>query len=753
MAFSLKKYFQNFNGISYRTPELLRDSTYATSIKNVRLSENFSLSKRRGYQTLANGVGGAGALTYNNTNLGTGTATIERLLVTDVLSRIVVSDVTVVAQIDSPDTLPSCSISHELDASTQTFVTRIYEDAQQVFEFYSGTGLEETPITLADLKAAVDALPKYTLNLSSGLDTLPAALIPILPESTIVASDSQNAELSIPYETVVAINSVGSFIPFSNHWSERNNPTWELASSTQLHDVVYITTSEDGLMKYDGSLVYKAGLLKPEEPILNNALTPNTQKWTYRVLYTHTDNKENFTQSEISEPLVVDALSSPDISVDISTILDNGYDTDDSRFKIELYRTIADGTVFYLVDTKLASDAVSGIISFDDEDTPDDDLGLEYVFPLRNPVPPPKCRYIDSWRNQIVLTGDPQAVNTVYVADIEGIEGFDSRNSFLTGSRFGGPNSGIRSLDNHLYVFKVNAINMVTGDINAGATAIQIDTIADDGIGALSHHSVIESLQRLYFVSRNGVYSINQTGLKAESDALVPLFTRYTFRENRVYGFNWINENKLLFLLPEFEGNGVSRNSNVIVLDLIAQSWSLYDNLDFSEGISLDGQNLWFVGGNKYSEILNLKSEQDYADHHEAVEFVYKSHWETVGEPSIPKKFNRLKVYTLDTELQTFDSSNFSLDVTTQHDYNDVDISVISMSFGSTDDTGWGNGPWGEFEWGEFKKLTDTKRLAAQKCQAMRTSFSNSVVHQNVLISGFEIEITAPYAAAIKDGR
>jgi hypothetical protein len=249
------------------------------------------------------------------------------------------------------------------------------------------------------------------------------------------------------------------------------------------------------------------------------------------------------------------------------------------------------------------------------------------------------------------------------------------------------------------------------------------------------------------------VFSINELGLKSESDDLVPLFTRYTFKENRIIGLNWINENKLLFLLPEFSGTESLPASRVIVYDLIAQSWSIYDNLDFSQGISIDQQDLWFVGNNRYSEILDLKSEQDYADHTGAVEFLYRSHWETVGEPSIPKKFNRLKVYTLDTELQTFDSSSFTLDVTTQHNYNNVDVSVFTMKFGDTGINGWNFGVWDEFEWGEFKKLTDTKRLAAQKSQCLRTSFTNTVIHQNVLISGFELEITTPYTAAIKDGR
>jgi hypothetical protein len=748
---ALSKYFENFGGINYRTPELLKNSTYSTELRNVRLSENFSLSKRRGYQHSSAAETG-GLVTFINTNLTTGATTTERLVTNANLNKINVRIFEIYIGTANAATAFTCNVV--LDPDTGTFKFYLVGEVTKTIDL--GTGKEVAPYTLADLKTEIETGGEYLVEDDITDMTMPAAFLKTSGAITSeVRADKINAGtdpvVHLNIDEITAISSPAGFTPFAGHFVAKADSDWEINNFVQLHDVLYITNKYDGLMKYDGVSVYKAGLPKPPTPTQTGALTGSAVDWEFRVLFRHTDEKDNPTQSVISDPLFITSNASLDIRVDTASVSASlGYKTAD--IAVELYRTIDGGQVYYLVDTQTAT---GGSVSFTNETVTDADLvlNLEFVFPERDPVAPPKCAYMDAWRNAITLTGDPLNPNTVYVADVEGIEGFDLRNSLLTSSRFGGPNTGVKSLDNHLFVFKDKAINMISGDIAAGALNVQTDTIADDGIGCTSHNSIVEAMGRLYFVSLNGIYSVNREGLKPESDDLTPIFTRPSFKKNRCVSVYWIIENKVLFLLPDISGEEVSTSSRILVKDLISDGWYIWDNLDCSKGLSLDQQALWFAGQDYVSEILTLNSSLDYADHELAVPFIYKTHWEALGEPAIYKKFLRLKVYTIDNELQTFDTSNFSLDIRTQYNYNDIDVSIVPMSFGADEGSGYDEGSWDEFGWGDERRLEDTKRLSDIRCRSMRVDFRNNVVHENVLISGFELEYVAQYGPALKDGR
>ena len=779
MALNNIKYFRNFKGLSYRIPSLLPDQTYATDLRNVTLTEQFAISKRRGYQyKVPKSVGGNGVVTYYNTEIGAGTDAQQRLIADENLYEIIDlpitytytglglnSDVKIILKDDGIFycQLIEQSIPPVFPSTIPTSVTN---------EIALGTGKEVSFFSIEDLDNAVDSSGwpfELVIDDASGtidLDDYPAAFI---TKSSLLSISP------LSYQVATLIDTPGAYVPFSGHWAEKANTDWELQSSVQIHNCVYFSNKYDGLNKYDGNKVYKAGLPSAGGDysdstnvlISSDEAPATTDKWRFRAIYRYTDAQGNVTQSTPTQELIVPSeTSTPEVQIDISNIEAQGYDTEDYGTSdrglfIELYRTVENGTVFRLVDTKEVGDAASSIITFSPSDTtgagmPDATLllQLEYALPIPTqfPTEPPKCQYIDVWRNNIVMTGNSDNINALYVADTLGIEGFPNANSLDISSRRGGPNSGIKSMDNVLFVFKPTSVSTVIGDINAGVENVQVDALSDSGIGALSHQSIIEVMNRLYFVSQNGVYSITTEGLRPESNDLTPIFTRYRFRENRILSFHWINENKILFLLPEFNGSNEFLNtSQVLVRDIIADAWYIWDNIDFSCGISDDEQQIWFQGKDNVSEMLQNNVTEDYADHELSVTFYYKTHWEAFEDPSIFKKFNRIKTYSLDNELKTFNSASFDLQIETNHDFTDNSVSITNMVFGGAS-TGWGVAPYGEFPYGSVKVTQLTRRLAALKCKNMRTVFLNSVIHENVLISGFELEVALIYRPGLRGG-
>ena len=146
----------------------------------------------------------------------------------------------------------------------------------------------------------------------------------------------------------------------------------------------------------------------------------------------------------------------------------------------------------------------------------------------------------------------------------------------------------------------------------------------------------------------------------------------------------------------------------------------------------------------------DANSAQDFADHNDAISFSYKTHWEALNSPSSFKKFLRLKVFSLDISNNDFETNNFSLDVTTEHDFAEGSVSSLSMDF-SGGATGWGNSPWGDFPWGENRLPAVKRKLLSRKAKSLRVILENTDLDENILISGMELEIETPFQERIKE--
>ena len=139
------------------------------------------------------------------------------------------------------------------------------------------------------------------------------------------------------------------------------------------------------------------------------------------------------------------------------------------------------------------------------------------------------------------------------------------------------------------------------------------------------------------------------------------------------------------------------------------------------------------------------------SNHTEAIDFEYDTNWESLGEPTIPKKFLRLKIHSFDTE-GNFESPAFSLDMKIQKDYNDIDLGNIQFDFGgSNGESGWGASSWGDASWGAVPRKFVKTKLPTGKSKCTKLRFTNNSLHENVLITNYEFEIATPYRTEIKD--
>ena len=392
-------------------------------------------------------------------------------------------------------------------------------------------------------------------------------------------------------------------------------------------------------------------------------------------------------------------------------------------------------------------------------------LGALYVDPAESrEIAPSGCKYSCVWRGIQLLSGNYSNPNTVYFSDIESSEYFPTLNSFDVSTTSGKEITGIKSLDNALYVFTEDAITVVSGDLSTGAFVV--DTFSDEGIGCRAHNTIQEIAGELWFLSSSGVYSVSEKGLQERSQKIAPEF-KITSNINfdQAVSFHWIDERKFLLMVPVTADNGsgalytVKATSKIFVYDRFWDSWYQWDNFDFTGGMTEHNDKIYLVDRNV--DALNSVKRHtrkihdtgltfDFADHTEPIPFSYKSHWETLGEPSMFKKLRRIKVFSLDASLNDFESQSFTLTTSLENDYAAVTISSITLDFGGGA-AGWGSSPWGNFPWGEVRLFALKHKLNQNKTKASRVVFTNDNVNENVLVSGYELDIALPYRKEIKE--
>ena len=815
----LNKQFQNFGGLNLRVSDLLRQAVYATSCQNSVLRSTGALSKRKGWQILTETKGGYGLTTFANTDVETGQVTDELLNLDQNMHKLTESTITI--------TYSGAGTSfYDIYLHTDSnFYFDIYDDGERVLNYSLGSGKESSFVTVANLITAINGVTDFSAS-TTATTTDPAAFIPIEQSVSISTGgtlipfkeweqvDTPNGH-SNPFANHYAARNDDGFENAS--FATINNALYISNGYDDMHKY-------DGLRTYKAGLPSPSA--EPSTNLVAGALT-GSYKYRYFYRYTDAKGNIIESNASTREATTL-SPSTQNVEVTVNNIQSSsGYNTDQAvvngaqtgvntitvdsghsiksgdkvylyngsssefitrnvtgitattitidgttvnvadnaiinpQLKIVIVRTVSSGSLYYEV-VELVNASANANQTYTDS-TADSALVIEYTDPSKDHDLPPKCRYMDVWRGTLVMTGDRTNVNTVYYSDIDSPEYFPSGdNSFTTETQDGTKNTGIKSIDNLLFVFKRESIIGVTGDLATDAFAV--NNLSQEGIGCIAAKTIQEINGRIFFLSRQGIYSVAQDGLKPESDNIEPKFAPgHLFTLEKAHAHRWINEDKYVLVLPVISESGSTRyvdsSSEILALDTFRGGWMQWSSFDITGGATEYEDSLFFVSrdvdvlgnnSNLLKKVHNNNNTYDYADHEEAITFSYKTHWESLGEPSVFKKFLRIKVHSLDITNNDFESAGFDLDVKTEHDYEAITVSELTLDFSGGAD-GWGVSPWGEFHWGEARLPGLKSKLASKKARSMRVVFENNNASENILVSGFELQIATPYQLNIKE--
>jgi hypothetical protein len=440
------------------------------------------------------------------------------------------------------------------------------------------------------------------------------------------------------------------------------------------------------------------------------------------------------------------------------TVLDNAIIT--NNFRLRIWRTKQDGSTYYLQSdrpfgTSLSTTNALGETSYIEYDNAaDTTLGAAYIEPEYPRDEPPAGKYLARFNSQLIVTGIPNKSSTVAFSD-------DGPEYFSPGTHefdLPGDVTGVHQTSEVLACGTATSLHVVSGDLlNFNFRVSQIS----DKIGVTSHHAMSEAMEGLLmFPSLKGPYvlaggrALEPLGATIAPDGsrasrLEPYFTQ-TYGPTgprpaleRAHAAVIGTENLYVLWVPyEDQARPTFDNGSGVAFayDYSRDAWYRWTGLNMGGGLAALGNDLYWAsraydgsGTADYSNMTSAiyqrqtrKGKYNYADHGTAIAFDYRAGWEMLGNPDSSKRPLRASVRSLETR----DQASMAVTVKTFLDFDETLVSTNNTITFTTE------------------KAIKPK-LKSPICHAVQMSFQSSAYYSPVLISGYQLELTAEFKQEI----
>jgi hypothetical protein len=831
----LAKRYNNFLGVDYKSNDLVRPIEFASDALNAQYTKVGTITKREGFQYRAASSGISGLFSYNRIDPDTGKAAPELISLDDEIRKLIESTITI-TYTGSEAFVP---LNLFYDEESAEFRCTIDDGTTNVLDFDIGIGVDESsPVTVEDLRAAIDALANFSASIT-GSTTVPAAFLKLTRNLDL--SGGTGALTAYSWQDVDTVAGAG----LAGSVTNKNDSEWQQATSAQINNVLYLSNGYDEVHKYDGQNFYRAGL---PTPIISSALggggAITGTNYYHTVTYVQKDAAGNFIEGNYAR--VTSGLNptaqSMDVTVDniqdgsgfntngaivdgiqagVNTIaVDNGsggsqtlvvgdtayfYDgvTGDyverkvtsasansitidgaavdvsdnavisNNLRIAIYRNKTIATVpnlFFLIE-EIPNNPFTATQVFNDNIL-DTNLGAEFIEAAVDRSPPPKGRYLSSWRNLLMISGNIDNQKTLYWSDVDGPEYFPAdRNSLETEGVPGDRIKGI-SPNNEVFVaFLDSSFSVISGDLVQGN--IRVDHVSHN-VGLASHHTIKEVRGALYYLSKEGPRFLVggqlpkpmgvAVGDRLENSSRIdPVFDQGNVTDEQRFAIERaisvvddLGERYMLCVPCEsFSGSDRFSNGNtrVFTYDFTKDSWLPWDNIDYSGGVAQYQGSVWFKERRLSSSLgtvvsylarfSDIDDAWDYQDHHNSIALEYKSQWEHLGDPSVFKKFLDLKIFSIEQITNNENCVEWDAESNFIQDFvkasGQIDFTIL----------GYGQSAYGSAPFGDPSE-PDRKQRIVEKAKAMRIVWKNSEPQQTPVITAWELQVAPNYKRFFK---
>lgn len=469
-----------------------------------------------------------------------------------------------------------------------------------------------------------------------------------VPNAAIVAKIAQSESGGLPYRSILpAVNVVSTGIfeaalinrTFSIERTSNDVPHqffYQGVFSAGLNFVTdNIQTNELGnnlqvgsgtILMYDGSTVVEQGFhLFPEtvtlELVVGGGLSEGL--YGYQVVYEWIDNQGQTHRSAPSPNVSIESVSERSVEVTIPTLRV----TEKQGVTIAIYRTQADGSIYYRVDTMSVSYPVNNSVStntvtFTDA-TPDVDIsGNEQLYTLQEVenIAPPASNIITEYKNRLIIV--PSVNPYVWEFSKQVISGSPVEFSDLFQKNLttvGGPIIGAFKLDDKIIFFKPQSLYYVTGTgpalngTNDDFSEAQFIT-ADAGL--LDPRSIVNTPVGVMFKSSKGIYLLDRSMQTRYIGSGVADYNSFTVRGAKLLA----QQNQVRFILS----NGVALVYDYFWTDESGVGqWGTFSNVSAISDVVFDDLHTYVnSSGQVYRE-----SPGTYVDGATPVDTSFKTGW------------------------------------------------------------------------------------------------------------------------------
>lgn len=468
----------------------------------------------------------------------------------------------------------------------------------------------------------------------------------------------------------------------------------------------------------------------------------------------------------------VTAIGSTTITIDGAAVnvADNAVISNNLKIRLFRNRSVPTAPTVWYELVELPNNSFAATQVYVDNIT-DASLLFQFVEPATDRSPPVAGRYISQFQGLMVTAGNIEDPNTVSYSDFESPEYFPIPDNQLTVSNnIGDKITGIGQSNDSFIIFQSSAIYAVTGDVTEGA--FRLDRLSAD-IGCSSHASIQDVKGLLMFMSLQGPRYISGLSLPraigpVEGNPLVsridPAFDQrgiessQVYRQKRILSLNDKQGEKYWLFIPceTLSANNeiyANQYSICFVYDYTRDAWLKYDNINAAGGIIAFDDEVYFIERRdsefegSVQHILYRKHNSgtyfDYNDNTQPVSVYWKSPWEFLGEASILKSFLAIRVFSTEAI-----DNEFTLKIKTERDFiESAQISDIPLTVGSG---GYGASAYGVDPYGDIQEPALMTKLNNSRLKSLRVTFENIEPLKNFALTGYELEIAAPYKPSFK---
>jgi len=425
------------------------------------------------------------------------------------------------------------------------------------------------------------------------------------------------------------------------------------------------------------------------------------------------------------------SMGSYQITLEASTIYAAEYPVD-IRSKLHVAVSSNSAYGYYIVDYVLDNGVVTNTRTLDGYEEvlggtrPSRAMPFEDIYDSTTlKIMPPICKYITSFGSQMAY-GSIQSFFTTYSQSVnspnkkidysnndlimysdtsngDGPEGLSELNRQKIGETWDGEITGLRRCNDSLVIFKTNGVFSIDGYLAQGQYSLR--KINTNFIGCTTHKSILESEEGLYFQGHNGIFYTNGINVNKLTFELDSLFLSGSYLNTRCARLK--KKQKTLYFVPDI----ATGSSKFVVVDYYYNQvymWQL-DKFPSSGMIEDSSGNVIFSDGVKL-----YKFNTSYNDNGIKISSKYSTTWHHAGEPSLNKKWLSVRTFGISDDI-------FTMNIKTEGNWE-------SGTYLTSNDVTYA-----------ASTQTDFKMLDMQTKRSLRLTFSNDILDENMVITGYEL--------------